>query len=48
MEMIDKRLEFLTDKNSGLDFYDVAEITDAYQCTGILNVNSNCIGGYNG
>ena len=34
MEMIDKRLEFLTDKNSGLDFYDVAEITDAYQCAG--------------
>ncbi|CAC5402731.1 unnamed protein product [Mytilus coruscus] len=32
IEFIDKDLEFLADLDAGLDFYDVADITDAYQC----------------
>ncbi|XP_071139530.1 protein SpAN-like isoform X2 [Mytilus edulis] len=32
MEFVDKNLEFLADLDAGLDFYDVADITDAYQC----------------
>ncbi|CAC5397285.1 unnamed protein product [Mytilus coruscus] len=32
MELVDKNLEFLADLDAGLDFYDVADITDAYQC----------------
>ncbi|XP_063438026.1 protein SpAN-like isoform X2 [Mytilus trossulus] len=32
MGLVEKQLEFLADLNSGLDFYDVADITDAYQC----------------
>ncbi|XP_071139524.1 protein SpAN-like isoform X1 [Mytilus edulis] len=32
MGLVEKHLEFLADLNAGLDFYDVADITDAYQC----------------
>ncbi|XP_052085166.1 blastula protease 10-like [Mytilus californianus] len=32
MELVEKKLEFLADLEAGLDFYDVADITDAYQC----------------
>ncbi|CAG2244650.1 unnamed protein product [Mytilus edulis] len=32
MEFVDKNLEFLADLDAGLDFYDVADITDTYQC----------------
>lgn len=34
MEMRDKLLEFLPAMTRNLSFYDVAEITKAYQCTG--------------
>ena len=34
MELRDKLLEFLPAMSRNLSFYDVAEITKAYQCTG--------------
>ncbi|XP_021366872.1 MAM and LDL-receptor class A domain-containing protein 1-like [Mizuhopecten yessoensis] len=38
MEFTDKRLDFLANSANGLTFYDVKDITAAYQCTGTCNV----------
>ena len=34
MEFTDPRLDFLADSATGLMFYDIQDITDAYDCTG--------------
>lgn len=34
MEFKDRRLDFLADAATGLMFYDIQDIVDAYNCTG--------------
>lgn len=43
MELRDKLLEFLPAMTRNLSFYDVAEITKAYQCTGKDSSSYICV-----
>ena len=41
MEVLQPELKFLTDYGGDLSFYDIADITKAYKCTGMMRKHTN-------